>query len=283
MTFFIHSQTELLLQRQALQEAERSFEKHQQLSQEREKLETTILHLQREIEREAYQFYQQVETSSHLERKQQEKKKHLQHLKRTQQEIDHLLDHTEHLTVESLEQQRLSLLYSFWQLYPSQRKEQEPLWLELQQLQMTEEKLKEIEQVLQLLCQELEEIIQARQSIKGRGILNYIFGTSPNIIIEHHLLKIHSIIQISCPMMQEIIQNPQNHLYDSLFQDIYVWLDHLKIPSRSSWSFYHIDTIFSEAFQNFKRLLVALQKQQNELLKRKDFLKKESQQWLEQF
>jgi hypothetical protein len=284
MNSFPPSLADLLKQRQDLEIAEQAFKNRQQLSQKRELLEEAISNLQKEIEENFRQFYNNLrEEDAHFQNLLSKKQHDLRQLKQTQSQLDHLLDETEDLTEESLERQFAQLLFAMWQLYPTQRAEQEAKWQELNNLRLLEVEVLGVKQLLHHLSEQLHTAIQARQSIKGRGIFNYIFGISPNMIIERQFLGAHAGILKVQPLLQKIMQqSPENSPLHLLAREILVWSDHLKPSCQAPWSFRHIDTIFSKAYHTLLQLLERLQLQEENLHKRIEILNAEIRSWIQQ-
>ena len=287
MNSFKLSLSDLIKQRTELENAEQALKNRQLLIHKRESLEKAIVNLQEEIEEDFHQFHNKGKTEGEayplFQNTLCEKQKHLRQLKQAEGKLDELLDQTEDMTHESLEQQRNQLIFAIWQLYPSQRKEQEAKWKEINHLRILDIELHGVEELHHRLFEHLSRAIQVRQSIKGRGILNYIFGTSPNMIIEQQLLGAHTLIVNTLPLLQKMIHESREktplHL---LSQEIYAWLERLKTSCHSPWSFRHIDTIFSEAHGSVQKFLNQLKIEHDKLLQRIDVIKKEMEGWVQQ-
>lgn len=273
-------------QRQSLKKMEADFKNQKQWLQKREEIENNLATLQEEIKREFYQRHQKgnfEEEAILLFQKMKEKKiQQLHELKRVQYQIDTYLDEIEDITEEKLQQQRFNLLQAHWQLHPAKRKEQETLWHEWSQLRILEIDFLHINKVLERLAEHLHFAIQARQSIKGKGILNYIFGTSPNMIIEKQLLGIYALILNNEPLFKKMIHcNPPKPMLDFL-NDLFSWLEQTKNTCCKSWSFRHLDAVFSE----FKPILIQMSEQskkwQQQISERIEKLNEDIQQWIEE-
>ncbi len=275
------SHADLLKLRRVLEEEELSFKHRQQLNNDRNSLEEAILRLQEEMAKFAFRIHQEKNQSAHLLNKFNKKKAILQRLKQDQGRIDHLLDTIEDLTEEGLEKKRLYLLEAMWEFYPQRRESQEVLWREMKGLEERERELEAIEELLQHLCEQFEKVIQTRKSIKGRGIFNYIFGTSPNLIIERQLLAAHGLIHATLPLLHRTQEQRDKDL-QPLFQEIYHVLQPLEVSCKSSWSFRHIDTIFTEAYHSLQKLSDSLHQKQKEILKKIKFLMEERDRWIQQ-
>jgi hypothetical protein len=284
------SVSDLIKQRNNLENAEEILKNRHTLIQKREALEKFILKMLDEMDKDLHRFHKDKKTNDRktddeadhlLQCKIDEKKNALRQLKQAQNKVDEELDQTEDLTEESLEQQRNELIFAMWELYPSRRNEQETKWRKMNALALLDIELKGVEELLQRLSEKLGTAIQARQSIKGRGILNYIFGTSPNIIIEKQLLGSHALIQTTTPLLEKMIeQSRENGQLQRLFQEIYTWLETLKAPCHSTWSFRHIDTIFAEAFQTLEGFRQQLEIERDQVVKQMNQIQEEVRGWL---
>ncbi len=280
-----HSNLFYLIQlRQDLEKAEEAFKNHQQLSQKRELIEKKIVDLEHEMDDQFRQFRHKGQEDAYLyfQQAMQEKHQHLKQLKTAQRKLDDLLDQSEDLTEKGLEQQLYQLLLALWSFYPSQRETQEAKWKELHEFRLLAIELEGVKLFLNHLSNQFYIAIQTRQSIKGRGILNYIFGRSPNIVIEQQLLGAHAVIVKMQPLIQKIIkQSPPHSSLHHLFQEIDQWSGRLKTSCQSTWGFRHIDTIFSEAHQTVLSFIDRTEKEADQMQKTIENLNEEIRNWIQ--
>lgn len=269
--------------RQELEHAEKSFKQQRQLLQERTLLDSEIATLQEQIEQDSQFLCHQTESPhfSQLETALNEKKAHLKQLKKTCQQLDDLLDQTDELTEDQLADQQEALLMALWQVYPDQRPEQEAKWQERKRLELLEADIQVMAKILEKLHAQFALAIQARLSIKGRGLLNYIFGISPNMIIEQQLLSASSLIQSTLPLIEKMHQRHQTSADQAFFKELAEWLDHLKISCQSPWGFHHLDTVFTEAKQTLETHLDLLKKSAQTMANRRQALANEIKGWID--
>lgn len=278
--------SDLLQQRQALEKDEWAFKNQKLWIQKREEIENAILKLKEEINKNFYQCHQtgtfDEETTLHFQHVLEEKNQQLRQLQKSQFQIDELLDQAEDITEESLYQQRFQLLHSLWQLYPEKREEQEFKWKEWNQLRILEVELLKTEKILERIVEHLSIAIRARQSIKGRGILNYIFGLSPNIVIERQLLGIHTLILNSVPLFEKSLHSYLHHQsFYTLLQDVFTLFEHLKNASNKPWSFRHLDNLFSETKPPLQHLIQRSKQQKEQTSLQIQKLNEEIQEWIQ--
>ncbi len=254
-----------LQQRQDLEKMEVVFRNQKHWLKKREDIENTLTTLQEEIEREFYQNHRKgkFEGEETLRFQEMRKKKHhqLQELRQVQFQIDEQLDQIEDVTEEHLHQQRFHLLQALWELYPARQEEQKTQWEEWCQLKVSEIEFLRIDKLLERIAEHLSLAIQARQSIKGIGILNYILGTSPNIIIEKQLFGIHALILNNEPFFKKMLHQILPESLQIFLQELVSWLEKLKGTCCTPWSFRHLDAFFSET----KPILILMAERSNQL------------------
>lgn len=78
-----------------------------------------------------------------------------------------------------------------------------------------------------------EEIFEVRKKINGWGLLQYIFGVSPNIQIEGKLIEANKLISAHLPYLND----EKKPFFEKLAKQCI-----------SPWGFKHIDTVFKEAY-----------------------------------
>lgn len=282
MNSFYPLSTQLAEKKQKLEKSTLAFNDQKQWMQKRECIETHILALQKEIHQNFYQLHQKNDqtvlfSSPHV----QEQQRQLHQLKQAQGHLDQLLDQIEELTEEDLEQQHTQFLFDLWLLHPQLKETQERQWQERNEGRCLERELQEVEAFFSHLSKQLSTAIHTRHSIKGKGILKYIFGTSPNVIIEQQLFGAHALIQHTLPLFEKIIQKNQQMSTTLFIQKVEQWSENLKIACHSLWSFRHIETIFLEAYLLLQQFINELQLQQQELSKQLTRLDIEIQEWID--
>jgi hypothetical protein len=285
MDFVPLSPSHLTQQRQALEKAEYAFKNHKQWLQKREEIEKQILQFQQEIEIELFKKYQKGELDQVSEEFHHalEKKRHqISQLKQAQQQIDEQLDQIEHLSEESLYQLRFHLLHMIWQLYPEKRIEQEAKWQEWNHLRVLEVDVFSIEKMLERLVEHLNIAMKTRQSIKGKGIFNYIFGLSPNSVIEKQLMGMQRLIESASSLFEKALQYSPDQSLTLLLENLRAWLEKLKITCNKPWSFRHIDILFAETIPLLDQFIRHLREQQERLAFRIHKLDQDIRNWTQE-
>lgn len=167
-------------------------------------------------------------------------------LKKHLRELDTLLDHLEEHSPDKMAQLEEKLIASIL-LDPSLRKEYEEIIYSLEQTKQKSKSLDRIYQILAHLHALLKEVLEARQMIRKRGILSYIFGANPNQIISQHLHAIDEQIHLILPL----IDDPK----------LDTFLQNLQKESRLRWGFKKIDTVFEEAYVLLEQTLMHFQQE----------------------
>ncbi len=277
---------DLFKQRQALENAELALKNRQQWIHKREEIERAIIHIQNEMKQDFYHQLQkgelQKETLLHFEKIQEERHRHFGQLKQERIRVDELLDQIDDLTEESVELQRTQLLHSLWQLYPAKREQQEIQWEEWNHLQILELELRGIEQILENLYEHLNKATQVRQSIKGKGLLNYIFGLSPNLAIDRQLREICTLILTALPFIDNVLCQRSPPTLQLFLQDLSTWLEQLKEACHKSWSFRHLDSLFGETNSKLKLFFERFKQHQMQLIEHIQRLDENIRSWIQQ-
>lgn len=286
MNFSPLSPAHLTQQRQALKRAENAFKNQKQWLQERDEIEKNIFQLQQTIEQDFYKKYQRGKlddtTSDEFLHTLEKKRYQILQLKKAQQQIDEQLDQTDNLSEEILNQQRFQLLHLIWQLYPEKRAEQEAKWQEWNYLRILEIEIFGIEKILDRLEEHLKVAIQTRQSIKGKGILNYIFGLSPNCIIEKQLMEMQRLIINIFALLEKAFQHHLASSLKLLLKNLATWLEQLKTTCGKSWSFRHLDALFAKTLPVLNQFFYDLRQQQQQLASRIQMLDQEILDWTQE-
>lgn len=273
-----------LNQRQELEQAEYAFQNQEKWLKIRKEIEQAILLLTNEIEQEFHLLHQtgkfEKERDGQFQENIDKKRQTLRQLKKEQHQVDLWLDQTEDLSENQLHQLRIQLLYSLWELYPAKREEQEKIWKRGNDLKILELELVGIERILVQISSLLSIAKQTRMSIKGKGIFSYIFGLSPNFIIEKQLLEITTLISQTDPLFQKIFGLEQSIPLQHYFKELHAWLEKLQKNCAKSWSFKHLDILFSETEKEWISYTERLQHLKNQLNLEVKQLNEEFRSWL---
>lgn len=201
-------------------------------------------------------------------------KEQLKHLKSKKIELDHLIDRVEAEADHPIELLQQQLLESLFSLYPEQsftlkkmKQEKAHHLEELQQIQ-------DFKKLLVTIKDHLEEIIAIRQRIQRLGLLSYIFGASPNVMIAQNLESIHKLIPqaISYPLLKKL------DLYIESLQT----LENLSSECLTRWNYRKIDTCFTEYKNKIETLISNWQSEEARKKETIESLTKQIDQWVEQ-
>ncbi|WP_068466560.1 hypothetical protein [Candidatus Protochlamydia phocaeensis] len=271
--------------REQFWQAEAAYQNHQILVKERERYEKAIQMLSQQIERQCDHVYRQsFRIQDRADSKRQEEqlynnKEQLQQLKHKQREIDLLLDASEELTPHALFALKVDLLECIWAVHADQREEWEGKWKDLQNQTLFESELIQLKIRFIQVQDCLYKAIEKRQSIKGKGLLHYIFGISPNAVIEGQLRHCSSLISELLPNLQQAL------LHASPFHLLLLEMEkiskNLNEQCKASWSFKHIDTYIQASYQSIQTSIQALDLYLNSVQKKKEALTQELKEWLE--
>lgn len=210
----------------------------------------------------------------------EEQKRKLFGLKKEMQFLDVIWDEWDDLTEPQLYNMREELFNEIWKLYPNQYDEQKKQWKELQNSLIQISEINKVQNLLLQLQEILLIILQTRAGVKGSGILRYVFGASPNAVIERHLFAAHDYILSIEQELKHGIQQCKSPPLQSLFQEIYNHLDNLKSHCKSVWGFRHIDTKIAESEKKLATTFELLQNYYSDYQLKAIELKKNLDDWL---
>jgi hypothetical protein len=176
-----------------------------------------------------------------------ENQKELLHfLKRKKQEVDHLLDDFDDYSDRSIEEMKEEL----WEQLLSLLSSENPAhaWVsEIKNQRLLEERFSQTLFYFHQISTLLEEAIRTRHQIRGFGLLKYIFGTSPNVVISHFLQECHRSLQSLSTLITSYKAHPCPSYINEHLEEIEQFLIRLNKQCQSQWGFHHIDTYFSKA------------------------------------
>lgn len=256
-------------------QAEEAYKILPQLKTQRDEIERKILDAQKQIEKEFYQTSKKA-SFSFLE----ELKGRLSHLNQEMKILDFTLDKWDDLNEYQLHILREELFLGIWKNFPNQYEENKLQWYALKTDLILNAEIKKVRKIVDQLSEVLQIIMEARASIKGRGIFSYIFGISPNTVIERHLLLAHEIITKAEPELKHAMHQSRNTDLYVTFQTISEVTDQLKDQCKTVWGFRHIDTTIAKAEKDITQLAIKLKNKQKAILNRADELKNQLDEWL---
>jgi len=162
-------------------------------------------------------------------------------LKKHLRELDALLDHLEEFSPQKVIVLENELISRILQLNPHLTLEFEKIAKGIYKSEEQHEQLRETYTVMIHLQSLLKEALKARQRVKQKGILSYIFGTNPNQVISQHLHAVSEQIDYILPKIKD------GH------QELTSFLEELHLEAEQRWGFRKIDTYFAQAENQLNR------------------------------
>lgn len=276
------SKETIFIIKQQLEELRQGKSKRTHFMQKREELDIYISQLQAELSAAILKIHQETfETDRKLEGWEQQNKL-LAEAKKKKQELDHFLDKVEDATDEQINQAEQKLIEALLVYLPDQRLIYTSMENEYSHTKQLLHHLKNLEQELQETLRQLREIFKTRQEIRRRGILRYIVGLSPNLLISMHLKKVEIL---SCKILDIILKMSSASLPESLLatlQHTTLILNHLIEVCRKKWGFKIIDVTLHDLHHSLEILWASYLQ---EIEKTEQFLMLQNQKitaWIEQ-
>jgi|GEM_PF-4422995 len=206
----------------------------------------------------------------------------LKTLKQEIKKIDLILDEWDEPDEGRLVLMRENLFEEIWEQFSEQFEEQKATWNELKFLAFFEKKINPLQDFLDELTQILQGIRETRINMKGKGALSYIFGTSPNAIIEKYLLFAHELILKNLEPLKQISRHNLKHSEVNIFKKIYQTGNELKDECKKIWGFRHIDITIASHERALLNLSAQLKNLSKEIKEKGDDLRKDLDEWLNQ-
>lgn len=272
--------SDLAIKRNHLFSAEQFYKHQAELLAKRDELEEKILTVKTNLDKIYFLLNKHENPDPTNHQKLEQLQRDLSHLKQEMQTIDSLLDEWEDLSENQLIFMLEELLNEIWNFYPNQYSAQILQWKELKTLFIQEAEIKKIRKLVDHLLEILHIVIQERSNIKGRGLLRYIFGVSPNAVIERHLFYAHDMILNALPDLKQAIHRSSQTPCQSIFQAIFDEFNRLKDHCKAVWGFRHIDRVISTSEKRISLFSKELQEKDKAAQKRAAELNKELHNWL---
>lgn len=178
----------------------------------------------------------------------------LDQLKHKKSEIDHLLDVLEDNSPEKAGSLKSQLAEALIHRQPDQMEYYEKIKSAIIQNTVAKDELSHVVHVLDKLAELIEKTLNIRQSIKKRGILTYIFGSNPNVVITQHLQAAHLLTSTVLPIIKK---NCLDHSLDDKVRENYTalisFLENFSLKCKERWGFKQIDIFFLPSWQNLKK------------------------------
>ena len=173
-----------------------------------------------------------------------------------QREIDHRLDDLEEWTDEEASRVREEMISLILEIHPDQKQNYEDLAKNYQELCDLDRLTTKTEQNVKQMIESIEEAQQVRGKVRKRGVLSYIIGRNPNVLIGKSLQNIHQIAEDMLKQIPDLSRNsaaPKN--LKTLYGSLEKLLKDLSARTQGQWSFKTIDTTFTDAKENLELFL----------------------------
>ena len=168
-------------------------------------------------------------------------KQQLTVLKQKKRELDHLLDDSEELTPGDIAAAERELIDKILVAFPDQSEE----WEFRQTLIMKTRQAEKDWGVLHEGCKHLDEVLMRvsalRKSVQGMGMLNYIFGMSPNAAISRSLQEGERAIKAIVPLIDVYYVKEQDPSRKIFYHQLIEFLQETEKHLCKSWGFRHLD------------------------------------------
>ena len=229
------------------------------LSEFREKLESEITVLEHDIQESHYK-HEEIESKKRLTSECQAK----------MLEIDHILDELEEWTEEKVVAITVELISLILQLHPEQQLAYNDLFSRLNDANHMEIHYKTIESHLNQIIAALNTMITKRGEVKKRGVLSYIWGPNPNVIIGRSLKEVCDTAEacLTCEPQSEVIRDELKEL-----------MGHCK----GRWGFRTIDKVFIPAKQSLTGHREDIGQKRDQLKTEIQDLETQMRAWIEQY
>jgi hypothetical protein len=279
------NQSEIGFLKEKLYRLEQAYQEHDLLVSQREKLYFLIAKKQTHLEQLLYQLSQVNDPHSFNQQTAQIKKEGvlIRELKEKQKDLDHQLDAWEEMNPEDLDRLQEELVNSILKVYPEYQEFYQQHQQQLQHIRELESQFYQLKETLVKLHSHLETVIRTRQSIKGRGLLNYIFGFSPNRIIEKEFQECSRLIDSTLPFLIHSRQENSHSNVEAIYAGIQLFLQNLHPHFKALWGFRKIDTLFTQAMHQLDQKLIALENERQQITQQRKNLEEENENWLQSF
>jgi len=232
----VHAKKELMAIKKELDTCRHALDKWNSLIQKREELEFQIEKIKNSFKLEENKKL--LESPSFLDLK--------KHLK----ELDHLLDYLEDYSHDRCEQLENMLIIKILSIDPDERTTYERIENSLMDIENKILTYKGIYEMIDIIDNLFQQIFNARQQVRRRGILSYIFGVNPNATISLHLHAIQKQIDYILPLIRESSSTSSVPFEN---EDLYSFFIKLQNECNNRWGFTKIDHYFVNAHGHLKQ------------------------------
>lgn len=241
-----------------------------------------LMKLREELEKNTQKIHKQISQKLYLNpiSETHQLKLDLKQLNQEIATIDYKLDEWEDLDQKTLQCMRKNLFHSIWERFPNQFESEKQLWQKFSSASSIKTKVLQTQNFLQEIIEIMQVIKNARSKVKNKGIFSYIFGVSPNIIIERNLLHMHDLINLNQESIKEICQLEERKHFIQVFQRIFQTISQLSQECKKTWGFSHIDTTIMNCNKEILDHAEELKKLASENNCQINLLEKQLNEWL---
>ncbi|KAF3362799.1 hypothetical protein PHSC3_000658 [Chlamydiales bacterium STE3] len=197
--------------------------------------------------------------------------------------IDKEMDSWEELDEKDLGQLQTFLAESILKSNPSQKEYFESL----KSKQFQWKKIKQQNDQLIELLGNIEHLLLnlqlARARIRKQGILSYIFGANPNMIVAQCLKGISEILQKEKPTILTGKKDFSDVALPSLINELSIYTEELEQACQKKWDFKRLDVLLEKNFSKIQHFKDHFEKCREEILSRLNNLEEELESWLSLF
>lgn len=197
-------------------------------------------------------------------------------------EIDHALDEFEEDSEETIRELEASLAEQLIEEAPEEAKGYHDPLSHVQRAEEVLGSLSRIEEGLLELEVPLKMAIKARNWVKKRGVLGYIFGPNPNLVINEqleHIANQSEKLLIAAKDESEVLARDEET--KAMAVQLATFLQTIKIDAKKSWSYRSFDAAFFPAQETLTALLKIGEALQNTMTDKVVAGRSSIRQWIE--
>jgi ferredoxin-fold anticodon binding domain-containing protein len=229
------------------QQAELAFQQKESLTIKREEIEQLIEQSTKLIESSELSAYRSLtsnlQNAKLMLQESEVQRAKLKQLNSKKRDIDIVLDESEEVTLETLNELKEELADKIISLNADKKSAYEKLKAQRNGYQLAAKESAELGVTLGQLDQLIGTALAHRQIIKRQGLLSYIFGVNPNIAITKNLHAAELLIRTTLPKIYSGLHQNQ------LFRETYMFLEELAPHCVQRWGFGKIDQFFTQSHQ----------------------------------
>lgn len=270
-----------------IKEIKEGIAKRNALAKKREELENILLETQIKSQHSLLKAHQKKQQDTELASKYysqaNEYEKMSQDLLKKLSLVDKEIDKWEEAEEEDILQLQNALIHIILKRYPDQNEIIEVIKQKEKENKELNEKINGLIESLANIEHLITTIVITRKRIKNQGILSYIFGSSPNLMIAQCLQGIQAIVNEEQKTIAEIRPQHSNSNLNALLDELQIYAENLFKDCEKRWNYRHLDTLIEKNFLKAQEFKEKLESHQLHLLEDITKNSKELEDWLEKF